>query len=65
MVVPKGIPFGHLFDPFTNDNPCFFEAIKEFAMWCVIYDGSVKAFTKAVLPRATWFNIGGLDTDAT
>ena len=48
-------------DPFTNNDLCFPQAVKDFSIKQVVSEGAIKAFTKAILPRAAWFNISSFD----
>jgi hypothetical protein len=50
-----------VFNPFTHNNLSFFKAVEDLPIQKVVSEGAVKAFTKAILPRTTWRNVGSLD----
>jgi hypothetical protein len=64
MVVPKGIPFGHLFNSLPHDDLGFFKTVEDLPIQKVISKGAVKAFTKAILPRTAGFNVSGFHSNA-
>lgn len=64
MVVSKGIPFGHLLNPLSHDDLGFSQAVEDLTIQKVVPRGAVKAFTKAILPRAARFNVGCLYSNA-
>ena len=49
--------------PALNKNHGFLEAIEDFPVEKLISEFSVEGLAIAILPGASWFNIGGLYTD--
>jgi hypothetical protein len=49
-----------VFHPLSHDDLGFPQAVEDFSIQKIISKGTVKAFTKAILPRATGFNVGCL-----
>ena len=41
-----------VFHPFPHDDLGFFKTVEDFSIQKVISKGAIKAFTKAILPRA-------------
>jgi hypothetical protein len=64
MDVPKWIFFGHLLHSLPHDDLGLLQAVKDFSIKEVVSKGAIKAFTKAILPRAIGFNVSGFDPNA-
>ena len=48
----------------THDDLSFFETVEGLPIKVVDSEGTIKAFTKATLPRATGLNASSLHSDA-
>ena len=46
-----------MFDPLPHDDLGFSQAVEDLTIQKVVPKGAVKAFTKAILPGATRFNV--------
>ena len=53
-----------MFDPLPHDDLGFSQALEDLTIQKVVPKGAVKAFTKAILPRAARFNVGCLYSNA-
>ena len=52
-----------VFDPLSHDDLGFFKAVEDLPIQKVVSEGAVKAFTKAIFPRAPWFNVSGFHSN--
>ena len=50
-------------DPLSHDDLGIFKAVEDFTIQKVISKGAIKAFTKAILLGATWFNVSGFHSN--
>ena len=46
-----------MFHPLPYDDLSFFKTVEDLPIQKVVSKGAVKAFTKAILPRAPGFNV--------
>jgi len=53
-----------VFDPLPHDDLGFSQAVEDLTIQKVVPKGAVKAFTKAILPRAPGFNVSSFDPNA-
>ena len=53
-----------VFHPLPYDDLSFLKAVEDLPIQKVISQGAIKAFTKAILPRATGFNISSFEPNA-
>jgi len=53
-----------VFHPLPYDDLSFLKAVEDLAIQKVISQGAMKTFTKAILPRATGFNVSSFDPNA-
>ena len=52
-----------VFHPLSHDDLSFFKAIEDLPIQKAASEGAVKAFTKAIFPRATRFNVSGFHSN--
>jgi hypothetical protein len=52
-----------VFHPLPYDDLSFFKTVEDLPIQKVVSKGAVKAFTKAIFPRATRFNVSGFHSN--
>ena len=53
-----------MFHPLPNDDLGFLKPVEDLPIQKIVSEGAIKAFTKAILPGATGFNISSFDPNA-
>ena len=50
--------------PLLNHDPGFIEAVEDLSVQELVAEPGIEALTVSVLPRRSWFDVGGLGTDS-